>query len=140
MSDPLIASANAAAHGLFAQSTRMRVVSENIANADTTGKTPGADPYQRKTVSFRSVLDDASGADQVEVDEIGRDQAPFRTEYMPGHPAADDKGNVKLPNVDIMVEMADMREASRGYTANTQVIKQVRELVSMTIDLLRPSS
>ncbi len=140
MSDPLIASAKAASNGLFAQSTRMRVLSENIANAETTGKTPGADPYQRKTISFESVADEAEGVELVQVGDIGRDKAPYRTEYLPGHPAADDKGYVKLPNIDMLTELADMREASRSYTANTQVIKQVRELVSMTIDLLRPSS
>ncbi len=139
MSDPLISATKAAANGLFAQSTRMRVLSENIANAETTGKTAGADPYQRKTVSFESVTDGMDGVDMVQVDEIDRDQAPFRTEYMPGHPAADANGYVKMPNVDMLTELADMREASRSYTANTQVIKQVREIVSMTIDLLRPS-
>jgi flagellar basal-body rod protein FlgC len=143
MSDPFVTAANSASHGLFAQSTRMRVLSENIANADTTGKTPGSDPYRRKTISFRDMVDDGNtgdGVDMVEVDKIAKDEAPFRTEYMPGHPAADDKGYVKMPNVDMLVELADMREASRAYTANTQVIKQVRELVSMTIDLLRPGS
>ncbi|HXE00713.1 MAG TPA: flagellar basal body rod protein FlgC [Hyphomicrobium sp.] len=143
MSDPFVTAANSASHGLFAQSTRMRVLSENIANADTTGKTPGSDPYRRKTISFRDMVDDGDtgdGVDMVGVDKIARDEAPFRTEYMPGHPAADDKGYVKMPNVDMLVELADMREASRAYTANTQVIKQVRELVSMTIDLLRPGS
>jgi flagellar basal-body rod protein FlgC len=143
MSDPFVTAANSASHGLFAQSARMRVLSENIANADTTGKTPGSDPYRRKTISFRDMVDDGDtgdGVDMVGVDKITRDEAPFRTEYMPGHPAADDKGYVKMPNVDMLVELADMREASRAYTANTQVIKQVRELVSMTIDLLRPGS
>jgi flagellar basal-body rod protein FlgC len=139
MSDPLLIASKAAAHGLFAQSAGMRVVSENIANAETTGETPGSDPYRRKTISFRNVMDEADGGDMVEVDKITKDPSPFRVEYMPGNPAADDKGNVKLPNVDMLVELADMREASRGYTANTEVIKQVRELVSMTIDLLRPS-
>jgi flagellar basal-body rod protein FlgC len=137
MNDPLIAATRAASNGLFAQSTRMRVVSENIANAGSTGSTAGADPYQRKTINFESVADEASGADLVQVEDISRDQAPFRTEYMPGHPAADAKGYVKMPNVDMMTELADMREANRSYTANTQVIKQVREIVSMTIDLLR---
>ncbi|HVZ04378.1 flagellar basal body rod protein FlgC [Hyphomicrobium sp.] len=139
MSDPLLASEKSAAAGLFAQSARMRVVSENIANASTTGKTPGADPYQRKTISFESVLNDDTGVSTVQVDQISRDETPFQTEYMPGNPAADDKGMVKMPNVNMLVELADMREASRSYTANTQVIKQVRELVSMTIDLLRSS-
>ncbi len=139
MSDPLISAAKAASNGLFAQSARLRVLSENIANAQTTGKTAGADPYQRKTISFSALTDQMGGVDMVQVDEIDRDQAPFRTEYMPGHPAADERGYVKLPNVDMLVELADMREASRSYTANTQVIKQVREIVSMTLDLLRPS-
>ncbi|MBS0235465.1 MAG: flagellar basal body rod protein FlgC [Proteobacteria bacterium] len=140
MTDPLIAAAKAASNGLFAQSTRMKVVSENIANAETTGKTAGSDPYRRKTVSFEAVTDEADGVDLVQVGDIGRDEAAFRTEYMPGHPAADAKGYVKMPNVDMLTELADMREASRSYTANTQVIKQVREIVSMTIDLLRSSS
>ncbi|MBN9291201.1 MAG: flagellar basal body rod protein FlgC [Hyphomicrobium denitrificans] len=137
MSDPLIASTRSAASGLFAQSARMRVVSENIANASTTGKTPGADPYQRKTISFQSVMDENAGADLVQVDQISRDETPFETQYMPGNAAADSNGMVKMPNVNMLVELADMREASRSYTANTQVIKQVRELVSMTIDLMR---
>jgi len=137
MSDPLLAAAKSASSGLFAQSARMRVVSENIANASTTGKTPGADPYQRKTISFQSAMDESSGVDVVKVDRISRDETPFDTQYMPGSPAADANGMVKTPNVNMLVELADMREASRSYTANTQVIKQVRELVSMTIDLMR---
>lgn len=137
MSDPLLASTKSAASGLFAQSARMRVVSENIANASTTGKTPGADPYQRKTISFQSVMDENAGVDVVKVDQISRDETPFDTQYMPGNAAADSNGMVKMPNVNMLVELADMREASRSYTANTQVIKQVRELVSMTIDLMR---
>ncbi|MBA2125955.1 flagellar basal body rod protein FlgC [Hyphomicrobium methylovorum] len=139
MADPLIASAKAAAHGLSAQSARMRVVSENIANSSSTGKTPGADPYQRKTISFQSVMDESVGADMVQVDEISRDKTPYELEFKPSDPAANEQGYVKKPNVDLLVELADMREASRSYTANTQVIKQVRELVSMTIDLMRPS-
>ena len=137
MSDPLLASAKSAASGLFAQSARMRVVSENIANASTTGKAPGADPYQRKTISFQSVMDENDGVDVVQVDQISHDDTPLDTQYMPGNAAADGNGMVKMPNVNMLVELADMREASRSYTANTQVIKQVRELVSMTIDLMR---
>ena len=115
----------------------MRVVSENIANASTTGKAPGADPYQRKTISFQSVMDENDGVDVVQVDQISHDDTPFDTQYMPGNAAADCNDMVKMPNVNMLVELADMREASRSYTANTQVIKQVRELVSMTIDLMR---
>ena len=140
MYDPFRAAVAAAAHGLFAQSTRMRVVSENLANSESTGSTPGADPYQRRVANFTDVLDEETGAEIVNVDRITRDVAPFRQEYTPGHPAADKDGYVKLPNVDVLIETADMREASRSYAANLQVIKQVRELVSMTIDLLRGTS
>jgi len=135
--DPLTASLRVAAAGLEAQSTRMRVVSENLANAQSTGNTPGAEPYQRKTITFSSELDRASDASLVKVDKIGRDKSPFRVEYDPDHPAADDRGFVKMPNVNMLIEMADMREANRGYEANLQVIKQARDLISMTIDLMR---
>jgi flagellar basal-body rod protein FlgC len=137
MIDPLSASLKVAAAGLEAQSMRMRVVSENLANAQSTGSTPGADPYQRKTVTFASELDQASGASMLEVDKIGKDRSPFRVEYAPGHPAADASGYVKMPNVNTMIELADMREASRSYEANLQIVKHSRQMISMTIDLLR---
>ncbi|MGI9406993.1 MAG: flagellar basal body rod C-terminal domain-containing protein, partial [Hyphomicrobiaceae bacterium] len=95
------------------------------------------DPYTRKTISFVGELDQVSGATMVEVDRIGLHNAPFRIEHDPGHPAADEKGFVKLPNVNIMVEMADMSEARRVYEANLQVIKQARNMISMTIGLLQ---
>jgi len=135
--DPLQVSLKVGASGLEAQSKRLRVLSENLANAQSTGKTPGADPYTRKTVSFESEVDEATGASLVKVAGIDRQRSPYRIEHSPGHPAADAKGFVKLPNVDIMVEIADMREANRSYEANLQVIKQAREMVAMTIDLLR---
>jgi flagellar basal-body rod protein FlgC len=138
--DPLQASLKIGASGLEAQSRRLRVLSENLANANSTGKTPGADPYARKTVSFESVVDEAEGTNLVKVSGIDRHRSPFRIEHNPGHPAADAKGFVKLPNVDIMVEVTDMREANRSYEANLQVIKQAREMISMTIDLLRSNS
>jgi len=137
MVDPLQASLRIAASGLEAQSTRLRVVAENLANAQSTGPTPGSDPYTRKTVTFANALDRASETNLVKVDDIGLDRSPFRVEYQPGHPAADEKGYVKLPNIDMAVEMADMREANRSYEANLQIIKRTRELLSMTIDLLR---
>lgn len=137
MSDPLQISLTIAASGLEAQSSRMRIVSENLANAQSTGKTPGSDAYRRKTVSFESELDRASGVDLVKVAKIGADRSDFRVEHDPGHPAADQAGFVKLPNVNMLIEMADMREANRSYEANLQVIKQAREMISMTIDLLR---
>lgn len=137
MTQPLQASLRIASSGLEAQSTRMRVTSENLANAHSTGKTPGADPYRRKTVTFESEFDRASGASLVQVSDIGRDQSSFRLEYEPAHPAANEAGYVKFPNVSMLIEMADMREASRSYEANLQVIKQARQVISMTIDLLR---
>jgi len=138
--DPLIASLKISASGLEAQSSRLRVVSENLANARSTGDTPGADPYRRKTVSFAQELDRAAGVSTVEVKKIGTDKSDFRTEYDPGNPAADPNGVVKYPNVNILVEMADMREANRSYEANLQSIRQARDLINSTIDLLRSSS
>lgn len=139
MADPMQVALKVAASGLEAQSRRMLVVSENLANASTTGETPGSAPYTRKTVSFESALDDVSGANLVKVDRVDFDKKPYRIEYDPGHPAADADGNVKLPNVDMLVELADMRETNRSYEANLQVVKQARSLISMTIDLLRSS-
>ncbi|MCP4738157.1 MAG: flagellar basal body rod protein FlgC [Bosea sp.] len=137
MIDPINASFRIAGAGLHAQSTRVRIVSENLANAQSTGRTPGSDPYRRKTVTFENAMDGALGASLVRVKGVGVDKAPFRTEFEPGNPAADAKGYVKLPYVSILLEMADMREASRSYEANLQMIKQARSMQSMTIDLLR---
>ena len=137
--DPLVASMKVAASGLEAQSTRIRIVSENLANARSTGDTPGADPFRRKTVTFAAELDRATGASLVQVERLGEDEGDFSTEYDPGNPAADEKGFVKMPNVNVLVEMADMREANRSYEANLQSIKQSRDLISATIDLLRAS-
>src|SRR5690554_1487490 len=115
MIDPIDATMKIAASGLNAQSQRLRVVSENIANANSTGETAGADPYRRKTIAFDSVLDRTISASLVEVRKIGSDTSPFRVEYDPGNPAADENGNVKLPNVNMLIEMADMRETNRSY-------------------------
>jgi flagellar basal-body rod protein FlgC len=137
VADPLKVILRIAASGLEAQSNRMRVVSENLANAESTGKTPGADPYTRKVIGFQSELDEATGANLVKVDRVELHNAPFRIEHDPGNPAADANGYIKLPNVNMLVEMADMREANRSYEANLQVMKQAREMITMTIDLLR---
>jgi flagellar basal-body rod protein FlgC len=128
-----------AASGLEAQSTRIRIVSENLANARSTGDTPGADPFRRKTVTFAAELDRATGGSLVEVERLGFDEGEFASEYDPGNPAANEQGFVKMPNVNVIVEMADMREANRSYEANLQSIKQSRDLISATIDLLRAS-
>ena len=137
MIDPIDASLRIAGAGLQAQSTRVRVVSENLANAQSTGTTRGADPYRRKTVTFENTMNRALGASLVKIKGVGVDKAPFRVEFEPSHPAADDKGYVKMPNVSMLLEMADMREANRSYEANLQMIKQARSMQSMTIDLLR---
>jgi flagellar basal-body rod protein FlgC len=137
MIDPLRAAGQIAGDGLSVQSTRMRVVSENIANSRSTGTAPGADPYRRKTVVFDSEFDRLAGGFTVNVRQMATDPTPFQVEHDPGNPAADGDGNVKLPNVNMMVELADMREASRSYEANLQMLKQVRTLATMTIDLLR---
>ncbi len=135
--DPLVSSLRIAGSGLQSQSARLRVVAENIANAQSTGATTGADPYTRKTITFESALDRASGENLVAVKSIGVDSTPFRLEHMPGNPAADASGDVKMPNVDLLFEMADMREANRSYEANLQIVKQSREMISQTIDLMR---
>lgn len=137
MIDPLIASTKLSSAGLEAQSARLRVISENVANAQSTGRTPGSDPYTRKTITFKSELDRVLGASSVSVKEIGTDEAPFPVEYDPGNPAADENGMVKKPNVNMLIEMADMREANRSYQANLQMMKQARALISATIDLMR---
>ena len=139
MVDPLTLSSKIASSGLKAQETRLRIVSENLANAESTGATPGADAYRRKTISFSWELDQASGAAMARVDRIGQDESAFDVEFDPSHPAADANGMVKQPNVNMLIELADMREANRTYEANLQTIKQTRELVSMTLDQLRPS-
>ncbi|MCG6115536.1 MAG: flagellar basal body rod protein FlgC [Mesorhizobium sp.] len=135
--DPLQTAMKVASSGLSAQSERLRIVSENLANAQSTGNFPGADPYQRKTISFAAELDRASGGNMVEISAIAHDQEPFTLEFQPGHEAADADGYVKLPNVNVLIEMADMRETNRSYEANVQVVKQARELIAMTIDLMR---
>lgn len=137
--DPLSAASKIAGSGLEVQSTRLRIVSENIANARSTGDTPGTDPYRRKTVTFGSELDRVSGVERVTVKKLGVDRGDFVNEYDPGNPAADSNGMVKMPNVNILIEMADMREANRSYDANLQVIRQTRDLVASTIDLLKAS-
>ena len=140
MIDALQASLRVAGAGLSAQSARLRVVSENLANAQSTGATPGADPYRRKTITFQNEFDRVAGMDVVKVNSIGTDPSDFEVEQDPGNPAADEKGVVKMPNVNMISEMSDMREANRSYEADLQVIKQSRDLISMTIDLLKGSS
>ena len=135
--DSLSSIAKIAASGMTAQTARLRVISENIANADSTGTTPGADAFRRKTISFSELVDRENGASLVEVDRIGRDQSPFRLEFNPSHPAADETGYVKSPNIDPIIEMANMREASRNYEANMNMFEAGRRMRGQMLDLLK---
>jgi len=135
--DSLRAIMQTAASGMHAQGRRLEVISENVANADSTGNTPGADPYRRKTISFSEMVDRNSGANLVTVDKVGRDMGEFDLRYDPQHPAANAQGYVKMPNVNTLIEMSDMREASRSYEANMNMLDTGRRMRSQTIDLLK---
>lgn len=135
--DPISETLRIGSSGMAAQSARLRVISENVANAQSTGSAPGADPYRRKTVSFETHVDRATGAETVRVKKIGRDMTEFPLEFSPSHPAADGQGYVKNPNVNTVIEMADMREASRSYEANVNMVEQAKAMLDRTIELLR---
>ena len=137
MQDSLETALRIAASGLQAQSTRLRVVSENIANADSVPTSPGGDPYRRKIPTFQSEFDRAAGADVVQMGKVEFDQSAFRLKYEPGNPAADANGNVKYPNVNSVVEMTDMRDAQRSYEANLNIISATRRMIQRTIDILK---
>jgi len=124
-----------AASALKAQQGRMRVIAENIANANSTARTPGGDPYRRQVPVFKPAK--IAGGEGVVMAKVDPDQKDFRTEYDPGNPAADDKGYVKLPNVDTLVEALDMKEAQRAYEANMNVIETSRAMEARTLDILR---
>lgn len=134
--DPLTTISRIASTGLRAQGERMRVVSENVANANSTANEAGGDPYRRKTISFNELIDADSGSSLVETTEVERDMTAFTVRYEPQHPAADANGYVKLPNVNPLIEMANMREASRSYEANLTMLEQARAMRSQLIDLL----
>lgn len=126
-----------AASGLKAQSGRMRVIAENIANADSTADRPGADPYRRKIPTFTRRFDRDLEASMVELGRVRTDQSDFKTRFDPGNPAANAKGEVKLPNVNTVVETMDMREAQRSYEANLNLVTATRRMISRTIEILR---
>jgi flagellar basal-body rod protein FlgC len=126
-----------AAKGMKAQGVRMRVISQNLANAETTGKTAGDSPYRRQIVTFKNELDHATQMKEVSVDKVVFDKTDFIMKYDPSHPAADKNGYVRMPNVNPLIEMMDMREAQRSYEANLGVIEMSRSMLMKTIDLLR---
>ena len=125
------------AAGMRVQGERLRVISENIANADSVSEQPGGDPYRRKTITFQNALDREMGVSLVKVKKVGLDPSEFTRKYDPNNPAADRQGYVKLPNVNALIEMNDMREAQRSYEANLKVIEVSRGMLQRTIDLLR---
>lgn len=134
--DPLKSIGTIAASGLRAQSERLKIVAENVANASSTGTTPGEDPYRRKTISFEEMVDGQQGLTTVDIAEIGQDSSDFTLRYDPSHPAADADGYVKMPNVNPLMEMGDMREASRSYEANLNMFEAGRRMRAQIIDLL----
>ena len=133
----LVKSLAVSASGMSSQGVRLRVVAENLANADSTAEVPGGDPYRRKLVTFKTMLDREAGVETVSVDRVGRDQSEFERRFDPGHPVADADGYVQLPNVKPMVELVDMREAQRSYEANLNALTAARTMLMRTIDLLR---
>jgi flagellar basal-body rod protein FlgC len=133
----LEASLKIAAAGMQAQSARLRVTAENLANAQSTAQVPDGDPYRRKTISFAHTLDRATGAELVRVRRFGEDPAPFDERFEPSHPAANEAGYVRYPNVNPLVELMDMREAQRSFEANLTAMQQARGMLQRTLDLLR---
>lgn len=135
--DDLTKSLMISAAGMRAQSTRMRVIAENLANAETVGLKPGDEPYRRKTVSFANHLDRATGTELVAAGPVGRDPSAFGLRYEPGHPAADAGGYVRTPNVEPLLEVTDMRQAQRSYEANLSAIEAARTMLMRAVDLLK---
>ncbi len=133
----LMNSIKISASGMRAQGTRLRIVAENVANAESLGNTPGADPYRRKTIAFENILDRDLNADMVKVAKIGRDRSDFSLVYEPYHPLSNENGYLKRPNVNTLIEMTDMREAGRSYEANLSVIESSKSLIQRTIELIR---
>jgi flagellar basal-body rod protein FlgC len=119
------------------QTTRLRVIAENLANQDTTGTSPNTQPYRRKTVTFANAVDKSVGAEMVKVKKVGRDMGDLPLRFDPGHPAADERGYVKVPNVNSFVEVMDLKEAQRSYSANLNVLQVSRGMISRTIEMLR---
>ncbi|ANT63279.1 MULTISPECIES: flagellar basal body rod protein FlgC [Roseobacteraceae] len=135
--DPLKSILNVAASGMRAQGERLKVVSENVANASSTANEPGGDPYRRKVISFEEMVDRESGASMVNVSDVTRDDADFELRYDPAHPSANEDGFVKVSNVKTILELANMREASRSYQANLNMFETGRTMRTQLLDLLK---
>jgi len=128
---------NISAAGMDAQTMRLRVIAENLANQDTTGSAPGADAFRRKTITFENRMDASTGTATVQVKQIGQDDAAQPLRYDPSNPAANADGYVKTPNINSFIEVMDMREAERSYSANMSVLQATRTMLDRTIDLLK---
>jgi len=137
MADDLIKVMRISSAGLRAQGTRLRVISENVANADSLPQSPGGKPYRRKVTTFKNALDRAAGFDTVRVGQITTDKSAFGKKFDPSHPAADANGYVQTPNVNSLIEMMDMREAQRSYEANLSVIKTSKAMLNSALDILQ---
>lgn len=135
--DELKNASRIAISGMNAQSRRLRVVAENMANADSLPQTPGAEPYRRKIITFKNALDQATNAKMVEVDRITADKSQLQRKFDPSHPGADRDGYVLMPNVNPLIELMDMREAQRSYEANLNVVSASKQMLSRTLELLR---
>ena len=135
--DTLMKTLSISAAGMQAQGTRLRVISENIANANSMATEPGALPYRRQVVTFTNELDRALGIDTVKINDIRPDLSNFGQRFDPSHPAADENGYVLTPNVNSLIEMMDMKEAQRSYEANLNVMKNAKSMLMSTIDMLR---
>jgi flagellar basal-body rod protein FlgC len=133
----LLKSLSIASAGLKAQAGRMRIISENIANADSLPSRPGEEPYRRKIPTFRNAFDRDLEANVLSIDRVKKDQSPFERRYQPGHPAADANGYVDAPNVSSLIETMDLREAQRSYEANLNVVSATRRMLQRTLDILR---
>lgn len=125
------------ARGMDVQTARLRTIAENLANQDTTGSAPGVEPYRRKLITFENRIDRALGTETVRVKSIAPDRGELPRRYDLSHPAADAAGYVRTPNVNSFVEIMDMREAQRSYSANLNVMEATRSMLTRTIDLLK---
>ena len=137
MAGNLSVSADIAVPGMKAQSERLRIISENMANADSIGIRPGEDPYRRQVVTFKDYIDKETGAKMVKVDKVVPDESQFPLKYDPNHPAANAEGYVAMPNVNPLIEMMDLKEAQRSYDANLSMMQTARDMNSKVLDLLK---
>ena len=137
MAGNLSVSADIAVSGMKAPSERLRIISENMANADSIGIRPGEDPYRRQVVTFKDYIDKETGAKMVKVDKVVPDESQFPLKYDPNHPAANAEGYVAMPNVNPLIEMMDLKEAQRSYDANLSMMQTARDMNSKVLDLLK---